>query len=286
VPASEARALEPPPPVPAGALECVFEAAGLPDPSPLPGPLESAHGGPFGLAPDSVVANFVQSLDGVVALPVPASPGVISGGSAADRFVMGLLRASAGAVLIGASTLRAEPEHRWTPERVRPDLAGAWAELRAALGLARKPELFVLTASGELDASAAALREGAVVLTTARGAATLDGRLPEVSEVVVAETDGGVRIADALAAIRARGHGVVLSEGGPHVLGQLLAEGLLDELFLTMSPTLFGRTAGLERPALVQGVDLLGHQPRADLRSVRRHGSHLFLRYGLRGSAP
>src|SRR5205814_8393664 len=54
-----------------------------------------------------VAANFVESLDGVVALPEARgeSGGVVSGGSEADRFIMGLLRACADAVLIGAGTL-------------------------------------------------------------------------------------------------------------------------------------------------------------------------------------
>ena len=44
-----------------------------------------------------------------------------------------------------------------------------------------------------------------------------------------------------LAAARDRGGGMVLTEGGPRLLGQLAAGGLLDELFLTISPVLAGR---------------------------------------------
>jgi len=43
-----------------------------------------------------------------------------------------------------------------------------------------------------------------------------------------------------VAALRDRGLGQVLCEGGPHLLGQLAAEGLLDELCLTVTPLLAG----------------------------------------------
>ena len=51
----------------------------------------------------------------------------------------------------------------------------------------------------------------------------------------------------------------------------------MDELFLTISPRLFGRKVNDARKSLVEGVDLAG-QP-LELLSVRRHDSHLFLRY-------
>lgn len=57
-------------------------------------------------------ANFVSSLDGVVALGEPGTGGdEISGGSREDRAVMGLLRAAADMVIVGAGTLRAFPRH-------------------------------------------------------------------------------------------------------------------------------------------------------------------------------
>ena len=66
------------------------------------------------------------------------------------------------------------------------------------------------------------------------------------------------------------------------VLGSLVASGLVDELFLTVSPILAGRAA-TERFGLVEGVELVPQTRVAGrLRSVRTHGSHLFLRYGLR----
>lgn len=76
----------------------------------------------------------------------------------------------------------------------------------------------------------------------------------------------------------------MLTEGGPHLIGNLLGEGLLDELFLTTSPVLAGR-ADTPRPGLITGLELLPRQPAwADLISARRRTSYLFLRYRLRSS--
>jgi riboflavin biosynthesis pyrimidine reductase len=91
-----------------------------------------------------------------------------------------------------------------------------------------------------------------------------------------------VDLADVVTELRARGHERVLSEGGPTVVGQLLERGLVDELFLTISPVLLGRTRAEGRPGLVEGADLLGMgTPPAEIISVRKHRSHLFLRYSL-----
>jgi len=55
---------------------------------------------------------------------------------------------------------------------------------------------------------------------------------------------------------------------------------LLDSLFLTLSPVLAGRSAGDGRLGLLEGVELLPGRPEWwRLASIRRHDSHLFLRY-------
>ncbi len=261
-------------------LERLYEASDLPA-YPLPATLERLHGGPFGLSSPRLFANFVTSIDGVVALPhVKASPAVISGKSEADRFMMGLLRACAGAVLIGASTLRAEPEHRWTPEHVYPPAGDDFAGLRRGLDLAPRPVLVVVTGSGHLPPDVPALEEGALVLTTRKGAERLTGKLPSSSNVSVISENDSLAIDQAVAVIRSRGHELVLSEGGPRLLGQLLERRLLDELFVTISPILLGRTETEFRPGLVDGVNLSSASgPRPQLLSVRRHHSHLFARY-------
>jgi len=73
----------------------------------------------------------------------------------------------------------------------------------------------------------------------------------------------------------------VLTEGGPHLMAQLVEAKLLDEMFLTVSPVLAGRNHE-ERMGMVEGIELLPHEGVwSRLLSARRHGDYLFLRYGL-----
>jgi riboflavin biosynthesis pyrimidine reductase len=262
-------------------LATLWERAGLPA-YPLPAILSDAYGGSIGFRSPTLYANFVTSLDGVVAAD-DASPSAISGGAEADRMVMGLLRACAEAVVVGAGTLRAEPRHLWTPERIHPPLDPAYAELRAALGLPTSPRLVLLTRTGAVDPSLPAFERGALVVTTAAGAAALQGKLPAAS-AVVALAGPDVGPADVLEVLRGEGFRVVLTEGGPTILGQFLAAGLLDELFLTLSPRLAGRDGESHRLGLVEGHAFdPSALPAATLLSVKRHRSHLFVRYRLDG---
>src|SRR2546428_13301578 len=70
----------------------------------LPGPLARAYGGDLSLAGDCLVANFVESVDGVVAFPDAAgeSGAGVSGGSAAGRVPLGVVPARAGAGVVSA----------------------------------------------------------------------------------------------------------------------------------------------------------------------------------------
>ncbi|MGH7903725.1 MAG: dihydrofolate reductase family protein [Candidatus Dormibacteraceae bacterium] len=267
-------------------LEVLYERPGLPAYD-LPPELARLYGGSLGFSPPRVYANFVSSLDGVVALDEPGVPSgpAISGRSEADRLVMGLLRACAEVVLVGAGTVRDDSGHLWTPEYIHPAGAAAFAALRESLGLAPRPRLAVLTARGDIDLRERALTEGALILTSHAGGARLRPLLPAASEVVTLPDGPRVSIGAALAALRDRGHRVILTEGGPHVLGQLLRERALDELFLTLSPVLAGHRAG--RLGLAEDVELLPGAPNwGTLASLRREGSHIFCRYQLGGDSP
>jgi riboflavin biosynthesis pyrimidine reductase len=259
-------------------LELLYEPAGLPA-YPLPERLASLYGGTLGFDDEALVANFVSAVDGVVAMPgVAGAVKAIRGDTESDPFVMGLLRACADALLMGAGTFRASRERRWVAESIFPPEAPAFAELRARLGRGEPPELAVVTASGRIDPAHPALEAGVLVLTTDVGEAALRGRLPSSSTVVSLGRTLDVR--DAVRALRARGHRLLLSEGGPHMLGSLIAAGLVDELFVTLSPVLAGRGAG-ERLSLVEGVELLPERRvGAQLLGARRAREHLFLRYG------
>jgi riboflavin biosynthesis pyrimidine reductase len=263
-------------------LERLFEADGLPS-SELPAELERLYGGELGFREPCLFANFVASLDGVVAVPsIPDSNSLVAAGSEADRFVMGLLRAYADVVLIGAGVLRASPTGTWRPEKVYPPASAAFAELRRRRGRPERPEVAILTGRGSIDPAHPLLASGAVVLTSERGAQEL-GQVPDAT-TVVALGDDVVLAPDAVVqALHARGHRLLLSEAGPHAFGALLEGGVVDELFLTVSPLALGDAGEGSRLRLVEGADLLPPTRGRPL-SIRRHEGHLFLRYELAGS--
>jgi riboflavin biosynthesis pyrimidine reductase len=248
----------------------------------LPEQLRRLYGGPIGFPERCTVVNFVETLDGVVAIPdVPRSNALIAAESDADRFVMALLRACADVILVGSGTLLASPQGTWRPERAYPPAGDALLELRRARGLPEQPRVAVVSTGATLDVSHPVLRGGALVLTTSAAAADLRASVPAEAEVIPVNDGESVDLAKALELLRARGYGVVLSEGGPTVLASLLASRLVDELFLTLSPLVAGRAAGA-RLSLVEGVELLPDvRVEGALRSVRRSGGHLLLRYGL-----
>src|SRR5437763_730741 len=100
-----------------------------------------------------VIGNFVTTLDGVVTLNEPghASGGDISGFNRHDQMVMGLLRAIADAVIVGAGTLRSVPQHRWTAQYIYPPFADVYQQLRISLGKPAPPLNVIVTAHGEVD---------------------------------------------------------------------------------------------------------------------------------------
>jgi riboflavin biosynthesis pyrimidine reductase len=248
----------------------------------VPELLATLYGGSLGLDEPCVVANFVESLDGVVAVPrLPRSHAVIGDESEADRFVLALVRACADAIVIGSGTLLASPKGTWRIDRAYPPAAEALAELRTRRGRSAQPLVVVVTTGASLDPGHPVLESGALVLTTEAAAEGLRASVPDATEVV-AVTDGErVDLTQALQVLRDRGCSVILTEAGPSMFGSLVASGLVDELFLTVSPVLAGRAA-TTRLGLVEGIELVPRTRVAGrLRSVRTHSSHLFLRYAL-----
>ena len=259
-------------------------------------PLRVLYGGdlsfPQPLDRPYVVANFVQTLDGVVSFGIRgrSGGGEVSGFDATDRFVMGLLRSCADAVLVGSGTLHADSGHVRTPGFVYPEARDLYAAFRAqASRRSAEPLNVIVTGSGRLDLAEPTFRTPGletVVVTTAEGERRLrsdHGQELRTTQVrIVAET-GPVPPAAVVGLLR-RDFGVelLLHEGGPRLLGAFLAARSLDELFLTVAPQIAGREATL-RPGLAAGAAFLPETaPWFDLQSVKRAGSHLFLRLSAR----
>ena len=74
---------------------------------------------------------------------------------------------------------------------------------------------------------------------------------------------------------------LVLVESGPTSTTRFLAEGAVDELFLTRSPFFVGRTGETPTLALVEGQVFRPGRLSGRLLSARRGGDYLFLRYAM-----
>ena len=233
-----------------------------------------------------VVGNFVTTLDGVVALGTPYSGGGdISGKNRHDQVLMGLLRALADVVIVAAGTLRSAPRHLWTADAMAPEFADAYAQTRTALGKEKEPLTVLVTAGGELDLSLPVFQSGKTEVAIAanqRVAARLKALpLPPHVQVLGLPGEGSITMRALLAALEhMRPSDIILTEGGPHLMGAFFAEQCLDELFLTLSPQVAGRDDPARRPGVVSGQEFAPDQPIwGTTVDVKRAGSHLFLRY-------
>ena len=211
-----------------------------------------------------VILNAVASVDGKTTIE-----GKSSGlGSVTDRRTMRTLRSKVDAVLVGATTVRAE---------------------RLSLGLDEfssgpQPLAVITTRSGEVPLETNLIggeRQEVLVVIAQDTPEDNINRLRERAGVlrVPASPSGGVDLEEVLEALRIeRGVDLVLVEGGPSLNHSLISSNLADELFLTISPKLLGGTSDetltiLDGPAATPiGVKLL---------SAHLAGSELFFRYAL-----
>lgn len=209
-------------------------------------------------------ANMVASLDGAAALD--GRTGGLS--SPADQYLLHLLRSLADAVVVGVGTVEAE---HYGPLSLPPGLG----RRRRARGQDAAPRLVVVSAHASPRPDAPYLRPGAggqpaIVATTERADPGRRRALAEVAEVVVCgdrEIEGSALVE----ALRRRGLGRVVCEGGPTLLGRLVDGRVIDELCLTLAPVVVGPSAhtlvaALDRPVGVR------------LRHVLEADGSLFLR--------
>jgi riboflavin biosynthesis pyrimidine reductase len=189
-------------------------------------------------------------------------------GSEADTLLLTELRALAEAVLVGTGTVRAEGYGKLVRNAER-------VARRDAAGLAPTPTAVLISRSFDIPWGAGlfAAADQPVIVYTGAGGTPPDVAAP--LEVVRLE-DPTPRAA--LADLRARGVRSLLCEGGPTLNSALLAAGVVDELFLTLSPLISGEPDALR---IVEGEGLPAPVP-LTLEWMLRHGDELFLRYGVR----
>lgn len=272
-------------------LESLFDAQRGID-IPLPPELAAIYGQlRFPLQSDQpyIFANFVTSLDGVVSLEAPGRTGGgdISGNNKHDHMVMGILRAVADAIIVGAGTLRKSPNHIWTADHIYPPCSAFYQQIRHAMGKNTSPLNVIVTLEGNVNLNQPLFQSGEVpvlLITTTRGEQRLRQQaIPPSTEIVaLKQSDEGELSALAILKVvrQARPGNLILSEGGPRLLASFFAERCLDELFLTLAPQVAGRDNTIERPGLVAGKLFAPEFPLwGSLISVKRETNHLFLRY-------
>jgi riboflavin biosynthesis pyrimidine reductase len=200
-----------------------------------------------GDAPDDrpfLLVNMIATADGRATIAGRTGPIA----NRADYELFHALRTRVDAVMVGAETVRVESYGPMEPAAV---LVTRSLEVPPDVGLLSAPDnrVIVLTPSPDRTLDACAAQVEYLRHDLATGVRRL-------------RTELGMRS--------------VLCEGGPHVLGDLLRAGLVDELHLVVAPKLAG---GLEPTTIVSGAVL---EPPADLRLLSLHesGGYLFLRYG------
>jgi riboflavin biosynthesis pyrimidine reductase len=218
-------------------------------------------GRPAGARP-RVVADMIAAVDGRAALQ-GRSVGL---GHPADRALLRELRTGVDAILVGTSTMRAERYANLLDEGQRA--------ARVDLGLPEHPTVVTVSRALDLPVDVGLFSEPgrSIVAYTESDAAA-----PEVGAdlEVVRMGPGTLALPALLEDLGARGVRGVLCEGGPTLLRELVAQGGLDDLLLTVAPLLVAGDA----PSILEGAVALPAAARLSLADVHRAGDHLFLHY-------
>lgn len=207
-------------PVPEAAVDAVAVVDGLTDEE-----LRAVYGAP---RLPWLRVNMVATVDGA-ATGEGGKTGAIN--NPADHRVFGLLRRMADAIIVGAGTARAEG-YRPTD---RP--------------------LVVVSRQGDVPQQLLDAAPGSVLLATCAAAPGLEAAQKSLGdEHVLVLGDDAVDLAGLREALVDRGLRELHSEGGPHLLRDMLAAGIVDELDATVVPRVI---AGLHpRITAGEGVDV------------------------------
>jgi len=211
-------------------------------------------------------ANFIASLDGAVTV------GGLSAGlqGPGDKEIFDSLRMVCDALIVGAGTVRAE---KYDALRLTP-AARRW---RLNQDLSEFPLMVIVSWALDLDPDQLIFSDAPIrpIVLTHRGAPA--ERLAGVADVI-AVGDGEVDLAAGVAALHERGATQLLCEGGPALLGSMIAEDLVTELCLTVSPLLVGGGPG----RIAAGAPGVARE--MSLRHILSLQDMLFLRYARQGS--
>jgi 5-amino-6-(5-phosphoribosylamino)uracil reductase len=208
-----------------------------------------------------VLVNFVSSLDGGTALHGKSS----SLGDEDDKTVFQALRAVPDIVLVGSGTVEAENYHPVTLDEDR-------RERRLAAGLTEVPVLAIVSGRLSFDPEARVFSDPEhrpMVITGPEANPAKLAMLGDAAEVIVLDDMTPRSILTRLGAA-----GVILCEGGPTLVGRFVASHLVDEVNLTIAPTMISG----ESARMAHGPEA---EPPLDMRLDRMllGDRSLFLRY-------
>lgn len=189
-------------------------------------------------------------------------------GGEADREVFRALRAACDGILVGATTIRSG---KVGPHRLREDLRVR----RTALGKPAPAPVIVVTRSLRLDWSHRLFTEAATPTIVVTCPAAMPSWPAGTAARPLVAGEAEVDLAAAVRALRAEfGLRQLLCEGGPALATGMLAAGLVDELCLTVAPTLIGARHHTRPFGLASGQDLI-------LTALYEQDGSLFARYRL-----
>ncbi|BBY15040.1 pyrimidine reductase family protein [Mycolicibacterium litorale] len=209
--------------------------------------------------PAGLRANMIFSADGAAAFAGRAGP--LS--DPLDQALLRELRGFADVVLVGAGTVRAE---HYGPVRVEA-MSHSWSPGRPI------PPIAVVSLSGVLpDSLFADPAQRPILVTTQRAADEHRLAADERRDVLIAG-EHTVDVSDVLAEFRRRGLDHVLCEGGPTLLDELVAADVVDEICVTVSPTL----AGVQD--IGHGAGALASPRPMRLDHALTHADYLYLKY-------
>lgn len=212
-----------------------------------------------------VFSNLAISLDGRIAdFSAPSKPL----GTPLDRKTMQVIRKMCDVVLVGSSTLRAHPRTM--------KIAGRLPKTR------KQPANVVISARADFDMNWPYWKDNDVVriiFTTEESLAKAVERCSDRALVFAAGQGGKVELSQVFKKLKALAFKNVLVEGGGEMMAEVLAAGLLQELYVTLTPWVLG---GRGNPSLVMGDKTLWSQ--LQLLKHKKVDSEIYLHYKVKGA--
>jgi 2,5-diamino-6-(ribosylamino)-4(3H)-pyrimidinone 5'-phosphate reductase len=222
-----------------------------------------------------IYLNVAMSVDGKLA---PASRHFVPFSSRRDQELLMLLRTEADAVMAGARTV----------DLGKVDLGPGgerFKKLRAAKGLAEHNVRVIVSGSASLNPKAHIFTQRfspIIVLTTSRARKQRVNALRKVADEVLVSGGAEIDFPEALNLLREKWNiRTLLCEGGGEINGGLFRANVVDRLFVTISPVIFG---GANAPTLADGIGVthVRDATQLELFSLKRHKHELFLVYDVR----